>query len=341
MPLPEDSLRVAIAGAASLIGQDLKSWMEESGFPAGEVRLFDEESLVGTLTEVSGEAAFIQTIDQDSFKKLRFVFFAGSRAFAGLHGPVAARAGATVIDLTGGLASVAGARAWIPRLDSLFPPPGNVDVAELVGQIVLAPSAPAILASSLCAAAFDFAARRVAITFFSPVSERDKAGVEELSEQMVKLLSLQAIPKQVFDCQVAFNMLDRWGGDAPETLATARDHIVREVKSYLGGRVPLPAISLIQAPVFYGHTFSAFVEFAGPLDLTALTARLEAAGFQMAAAEDPGPSNISIAGEPKAALRVGHPDGAVEHGYWFWGAADNHRLPVSNAIQIAERILVA
>ena len=86
MILPEDSLRVAIAGAASLRGQDLKMWMEESGFPAGEVRLFDEEPLAGTLTEVAGEAALIQAIDEDSFKGLRFVFFAGSRAFARRHG---------------------------------------------------------------------------------------------------------------------------------------------------------------------------------------------------------------------------------------------------------------
>jgi hypothetical protein len=29
MALPEDTLRVAIAGAASLRGQDLKAWLEE------------------------------------------------------------------------------------------------------------------------------------------------------------------------------------------------------------------------------------------------------------------------------------------------------------------------
>lgn len=61
MPLPEDSLRVAIAGAASLRGQDLKLWLEESGFPASEVRLFDEEPLAGTLTGVAGEQQAIIT----------------------------------------------------------------------------------------------------------------------------------------------------------------------------------------------------------------------------------------------------------------------------------------
>jgi hypothetical protein len=61
----------------------------------------------------------------------------------------------------------------------------------------------------------------------------------------------------------------------------------------------------------------------------------------MTGGDGPGPSNASVAGEPKAMLSDAAPDVAVPHGYWFWGAADNHRLPSSNAIQIAERILVA
>jgi hypothetical protein len=41
MPLPEDSIRVAIAGASSLRGQDLAAYLEESGFPAGDS--FDDD----------------------------------------------------------------------------------------------------------------------------------------------------------------------------------------------------------------------------------------------------------------------------------------------------------
>src|SRR5580698_8339586 len=101
MPLGEESLRVAIAGASPLRGKDLKTWIEQSGFPAGEVRLFDEELAVGTLTDVGGEPAVIQRIDSSSFDKTRFVFFTGSPEFALKHAPAAQAAGATVIDLSG------------------------------------------------------------------------------------------------------------------------------------------------------------------------------------------------------------------------------------------------
>jgi aspartate-semialdehyde dehydrogenase len=341
MPLPEESLRVGIAGAASLRGQDLKTYLEESGFPAGEVRLLDEEPQAGILTEVGGEAALIQAVDEDSFLGLRFVFFAGTRAFARQHGLAAARAGATVIDLTGELAGEAGARPWIPRLDAVLPPPARANSREWSGRIFLAPSAPAVVACSFSAAVAPCGARRVVMVFFSPASERGKEGVEELSQQTVKLLSLQAIPQDVFDSQVAFNLLDRWGAGSAERLADARGAMAREVREYLDGRAPVPALGLIQAPVFYGHAFAAFAEFQRAPHLVAVGAQLEAAGFQMAGDDEPGPSNVSVAGETHAVLSAAAADGGVEHGYWFWGAADNLRLPASNALQIAEKILVA
>jgi aspartate-semialdehyde dehydrogenase len=341
MPLPEDSLRVAIVGATSLRGQDLKSWIDESGFPAGEVRLFDEEVVAGTLTEAGGEATVVQAIDEDSFRNLRFAFFAGSRSFAKAHGLAAAHAGATVIDLTGELATTPGARVWIPRLDPYLSPPPLPGNSPTRGESYIAPSAPAIIACTLAAAFGEWKPARVAITFFQPVSERGKEGIEELESQTVKLLSLQPMPQQVFDSQVAFNMLDRWGPESSETLLGVREMIAQQVRQYLGGRITIPAMTLVQAPVFYGYAFSAMVEFAAAVDVGAMKARLEAAGFETVDQEGPGPSNTGIAGESKALISAALKDSGIENAYWFWGVADNVRLPVANALQIAERILAS
>jgi aspartate-semialdehyde dehydrogenase len=340
MPLPQDSLRVAIAGAASLRGQDLKAWMEESGFPAGEVRLFEEEPLAGTLTGVAGEAAVIQSIEEGSFDGLQFIFFAGSRAFAREHGLGAARAGATVIDLTGELAQLPGAALLIPRLDELIRPTERAAGTDLSGRIRVAPSAPAIVACSFAWAVAEFKPARVVINFFQPVSERGRAGIEELEGQTTKLLSLQPMPQEVFDCQVAFNMLDRWGAESAERLADARSAIVREVQAFLSGRVLVPALTLIQAPVFYGYAFSAYAEFSQGPDMVVVQPRLRAAGFKIAAEDEPGASNLGAAGESQAIITGGERDPGVPQGYWFWGAADNLRLATSNATQIAEKILV-
>ena len=77
-----DAVRVAIAGAASLRGKELKQLLEESNFPASEIRLLDEEIVAGTLTEAGGEPAVIETVDEDSFERVRFAFFTGSPGFS-------------------------------------------------------------------------------------------------------------------------------------------------------------------------------------------------------------------------------------------------------------------
>jgi aspartate-semialdehyde dehydrogenase len=192
----------------------------------------------------------------------------------------------------------------------------------------------------------EFPVRRLAITFFQPVSERGQPGIDELESQTVKLLSLQPMPTEVFDTQVAFNLLDRWGPESTENFSALRAKLAREVREYLTGRVGMPAVSLVQAPVFFGYTFVAYAEFASAggaptLDLEALSARLSAVGFNLAGENDPAPSNTSVAGEEQALLGRPSPDMNVDGGYWFWGAADNLRLANANALRIAERLLVS
>jgi aspartate-semialdehyde dehydrogenase len=341
MPLPEHSLRVAIAGATTLRGKDLKYWLEEGGFPAGEIRLVDEEIASGTLTEVAGEPAIVQSINESSFDGMRFVFFAGSAAFAAKHGPAADKAGASVIDMTGGSWAASRARPWIPRLDALISPPTPSALPNDHYHTWVAPSTPAIVACSLAAAFADLSPARIAITFFQPVSERGDEGVTELEGQTTKLLSFQPMPQRVFDTQVAFNLTARWGAESAERLSDARTAIAQEIQRYLADRISRPAVTLIQAPVFYGHAFAAWAEFKGPMNEETLTTKLKTAGFNVVPPDEPSPSNLTAAGEAQPLITVPERDGNVANGYWLWGVADNFRLASVNAAQIAERLLAS
>jgi aspartate-semialdehyde dehydrogenase len=334
-------VRLAIAGATSLRGKDLKYYLEEHDFPASEIRLVDEDLLSGTLTEVGGEPAIVQAVNESSFQGLRFVFFAGSAAFAAQHGPAAERAGASVIDMTGGLWSGDRSRPWIPGLDPLLsPPPFPLATSDRFHTWV-APSTPAIVACSLATALADLSPTQVAITFFQPVSERGEAGVTELEGQTTKLLCFQAMPQQLFDTQVAFNLTARWGAGSNGRLSEVRTAITREVARYLDKRISIPAVTLVQAPVFYGYAFSAWIGFKRAVDQESLTKRLASAGFSVIASDEPSPSNLSAAGETQVLITEPERDDNLEHGYWFWGAADNFRLASVNATRIAERLLAS
>jgi aspartate-semialdehyde dehydrogenase len=340
MPAEANPLRVAIAGASSLRGKELKELLEDGSFSAADIRLLDEEIAAGILTEAAGEPALIQSIEEDSFERARFAFFTGTPAFAARHAAAAQRAGSTVIDLSGGLADVADAVRWIPALDASLPPPAAAPQRS-AGKVFLSPDAPAIIACSLAAALGKLAVERLAIVFLQSVSERGRAGIEELESQTVKLLAFQPISQEVFDTQVAFNLMDRYGEGSAERLSDARTGIAREVQRYLCGRVAAPAIQLIQAPVFYAHAFAAYAEFPSPPDAGSLRQSVEAAGMRVSAANEAAPTSINVAGESGIMLGQIERDPNVPRGYWLWGAADNLRLATANAVSIAEKLLAA
>ena len=335
------AVRVAIAGASTLLGKELKLWLEESNFPTTDIRLLDEEFVAGTLTEAGGEPAVIETVSGDSFERVRFAFFTGSAEFAKRHAHEARRAGAVVIDLSGGLAGEPNANLWIPTLDEVLPPPGEESPRSEPQSLFVVPAAPAEIAISISAALAAIGLERLVVTFLRPVSERGQEAVEELEGQVVKLLSFQPVSQTVFDAQVGFNMLSRYGPESTEKLADARARIANEVRKYLAGRAPVPAITVVQAPVFFSHAFTAYAEFKTAPSLEDVAGRLQRAGLKVAGADEQPPTNVSVAGESRPVLGQPEREPSIETGVWLWGAADNVRVPAATAVAIAERLLAS
>jgi aspartate-semialdehyde dehydrogenase len=334
-----DSTGVAIVGASTLRGKELKQVLEDSNFPASEIILLDEPAVAGTLTEAGGEPTFIRALDEDSFEHARFAFFAGSPEDAERNWLAAKRSGATVIDLTGAIAASGRATAWIPSLAPVLPPrPGSsANGAELSPYSSPAPGV--IITCTVAAGLAHFSPLRIVVMLFPPVSERDQAGVDELENQTRNLLTFRPIEQPVFDAQVAFNLLAGYGEESKPTLAEVRAAIARNTAHYLAGRAPVPAIQLVQAPVFYGYAFAAYAEFNSPQTPAQLEAALGDLGVKIAAPGDVSPTNVSVAGEAKIHLAKVEPDASVANGMWFWGAVDNLRLAASNAVRIAEELL--
>ncbi len=329
--------RVAIAGASSLRGKELKQVLEERNFPATDFILLDDALSAGTLTEAGGEPTFIRPLDEDSFEGSRFAFFAGSPEEAARNWATARRAGATLIDLSGGLAKVARTVPWIPSLTKLLPSPAASAINNDSKPIYSSPATPVLIACTLAGALRDFSPARLAIVFFPPVSERGQAGVDELESQTTNLLSFRPISQPVFDAQVAFNLLSGYGEASRPEFGEVRAGMASEISRYLAGRAPLPAIQMVQAPVFYGYAFAAFAEFAAP-DLAGIESALTGAGARIAASDAP-PTNVSVAGENEIHLARPEKDPNVNGGVWLWGVADNLRVAATNAVRIAEGLL--
>ncbi len=341
MTSPKEAVRVAIAGASSLLGKELNLWLEESNFPANDIRLVDEELVAGTLTEGGGEPVIIETVTEDSFERVRFAFFTGSPEFSKRHAAEARRAGAVVIDLSGGLGADAKARPWIPTLDAVLTSPLESIPHGEPQSLFVVPSTPADVAISISAALAPAGLERLVVTVLQPVSERGPEAIEELESQVVKLLAFQPVGQTVFDAQVGFNMLSSYGPESRIKLADARARIANESRRYLAGRAPAPAIMLVQAPVFYSHAFTAYAEFKAAPVLDDVVARLQRAGLKVARAKDEPPTNVNVVQESRPVLRQPERDPGIETGVWLWGAADNLRVPAATAVAIAEKLLAS
>ena len=88
--------KIAIAGASTLVGRELKEALEESPLAAADFALLDEEAAHGQLEQVGDEIAIVQAIGADAFERVDFTFFCGSEsltrkywrqgAASGVHG---------------------------------------------------------------------------------------------------------------------------------------------------------------------------------------------------------------------------------------------------------------
>src|SRR5579871_108281 len=324
--------RIVIAGASSLLGVELKSLLEEGRFAAADFRLVDEEAVAGTLTEAGGEAAVIQPVEADSFDRASLIFFTGSAAFTSANLALARASGAIIVDLSGALTYDPSVRLWFSNLDAI-----RLLFSAGIQKVFAVPSAAATAAASLVLALEKFQPEHFTFVALQPISESGKKGIEELEQQTTHLLSFQAVGSPIFDTQVGFNLLDRFGPASSEKLSSSRDRVRRELAAILGSSAKLPAVQLIHAPVFYGTAFTLSAKLSAPTDATTLAAALKAAGCQVTV--DPAPSNLSVAVESLIQLATPESDPSSANLWWFWGAADNIRLPAFNAVKLAEKLL--
>jgi aspartate-semialdehyde dehydrogenase len=172
---------------------------------------------------------------------------------------------------------------------------------------------------------------------FEPVSEQGRRGMDELHEQTVNLLSFQQMPTGVFDSQVAFNMIGRYGPASARSLESIERRIIAHLRTLLGEQAPMPALMLVEAPVFHAHTFSIYVELEKLVSLGDFFQALAGEHVQIARSQEDSPSNVNVAGKDEILVALRH-DSSQENGFWLWAAVDNLRLAAITAVDCANAL---
>jgi aspartate-semialdehyde dehydrogenase len=175
----------------------------------------------------------------------------------------------------------------------------------------------------------------VVATVFEPASEHAQKGMDELHEQTINLLSFQPLPKNVFDVQVAFSMVARYGEQSAPPLSAVTERVVKHYKKIVGDRAPVPSLLMVQAPVFHGHAFSLNVQFEQPTAASQVSGALAGEHVAVIGEAEEAPNNVNAAGQGDILVSA-TPDSADAQSVWLWAASDNFRVAAITAVEVAE-----
>lgn len=330
LPFPKQ-LHVAIVGGDSLVAREIHELLEAEK-ASTRVQLISAAAEDATvLTADDEEAVVMLPLSNESLEGTSVAYLAGSPASSRRTLKLSAsNAGRLLIDLTGALAEQPEASLRAPSAEptAAKKPPAGIQVIAHPASIAIT-----MLLTRLAAAA---KIRASVIHVFEPASERGRRGIEELRKQTVGVLAFKKLEITVFDTQLAFNLLARYGEEALEPLENIEQRVERDTRSLLSAwtAMPMPSIRLVQAPVFHGHSMSVWVEFETNVDVKKLTKILTAAGIDVR--PDEPPSNANIAGQSGLSVGAINPDRNNPRACWIWLVADNLRLSAENAIAVAK-----
>ena len=345
--------RVAVVGASSLLGQELISILEERRFPVSYLAKFETEAEEPELPVIDLEQGIgtFESSSQLTGTAFDYVFLAAAPRSASAAADLLHRAlegNCAVIDLTSGSeqtgdgASAEGSTQIlrIPSLERAGLAPSGTPGPSSPGKTVFLSAHPAaiVVSSLLLRLAAQAKLKSANAHIFVPVSELGSRAVDELQKQTVSLLSFQKPSQTIFGAQLAFNLLPRVGRTRISALTELEKRVRYQLRRYLADRAPLPALRLVQVPVYYSLAFSLFIETAGPTSAEALVQALQGEHLLVRKAFQPAPSPAEVAGSNEILIDAITRDAESGSGYWVWATVDNMRLAAVNTVEIAESL---
>jgi aspartate-semialdehyde dehydrogenase len=326
--------RVAVVGGDTLLAHEIRDLLGESK-PAPSIELISATTETAAVLSGDGEEPIpLSPLAASSLVGADVAFLAGSPASSRKALRLNPPNGPVLVDLTGALEDQPHARLRAPTAE----PGGASSAVAGTIQVVAHPAAIGI-AMLLAALVRRTTIRRSLVHVFEPASERGKKGIDELQQQTVAVLNFGKLNTDVFDAQLSFNLLARFGEEAMEPIEGVEQRIERNVASILSAypAIPMPSLRVVQAPVFHGHSFSLWVEFAENPGVAALGEALKDAGIDVRSDEPP--SNANVAGQSGLSAGAIAIDSNQPRAAWIWAVADNFRLAAENAVAVAREVL--
>jgi len=327
---------VAIVGATGMVGQAMRTVLEQRRMPARGLRLLASERSRGRSFEFRGVEIDVEVLDENSFDGVDLALFSAGGSISKEFAPIAVKAGAVVID---------NSSAW--RMDPEVPlvvPEVNPDDVSWHKGIIANPNCSTIqMVVVLCPLHREFRIKRVVVSTYQSVSGTGKDAVEELKHQVKDIDEGGPVSAIVYPHQIAYNVLPHIDVFLDNGYTKEEVKVVEETRKIMGEPgLPVTATAA-RVPVFVGHSESVNVQFEKPV--TPQRAREVLSGAPGVEVIDEPAENrypLAIDAEGKDPSYVGRirTDFSAENALNMWIVSDNLLKGAAlNAVQIAELLL--
>jgi aspartate-semialdehyde dehydrogenase len=330
------NVSLAVVGATGAVGELIRTVLAERGFRPDRVKFLASEKSAGKTVTFLGKQHPVEPLRPEAFAGVKLVLSSTPSSVSKEWSPIAARAGAVVVD---------NSSAW--RMDPQVPlvvPEVNADALRAIPKGIVAN--PNCVAIPLCVALQPLRAlagiRRVVVCTYQSSSGKGATGLADLDAQLADHAAGKPISPAAHRGQLAGNVLTLdWTLD-PNGYTEEENKVVNETKKILG----LPDLGVsatcVRVPVRVAHSEAVNVEFDRPVSVTEAKAALATApGVKLldeAAGEVPQP--VHAAGSDHTFVGRVRQDPSHPNALNLWLVADNLRKgAATNAVQCAEALV--
>lgn len=328
-----ERFNVAIVGITGLVGQEFIKILEERDFPVGELRPLASERSSGLEIFFRHRQLEVHEAASETFRNIDIAFFSAGADVSQQLCPVAAKAGAVVID-----------NSTAFRLEPSTPlvvPEVNPDDIKQHKGIIANPNCSTIqLVVALYPLHKDNPIKRVSVSTYQSVSGAGSAAAHELTRETKLVLEGRTVCPHVFAHQIAFNVLPEIDVFLNNGYTKEEWKMNEETRKIMHSKDMVVSATCVRVPVWFAHSEAVSVEFTSPI--SAKEARkLLAKSPGIKVLDDP---SVSCYPQPWAASGSNHvfvgrirEDISCSNGLVMWVVADNLRKGAAlNAVQIAE-----
>jgi aspartate-semialdehyde dehydrogenase len=327
---------IAVVGATGAVGIEMIKTLEKRNFPVGKLTLLASARSAGKHLKFRGKDVLVTELTKDSFGGVDIALFSAGGSISREFAPIAASAGCVVVDNSSAFRQDDKVPLVIPEIN-----PGDVKHHQ---NIIANPNCTtAITLMALYPLHQAFGVKRIFASSYQAVSGTGAKAIEELERQVGQIVKGQAVTKEVYPHQIAFNVLPQVDSFLPSGYTKEEMKMENEGRKIMHHPAFKASVTCVRVPVYRSHSVAVSAEFEKPVTVAAARDVLrKAPGLDLV--DDPANQKYPMPLFTSEAYncQVGRirMDCAMDNGLAFWVAGDQLLKGAAlNAVQIAEELL--